>query len=180
MKVFYKNVGDTQATMITDRDWERPGDFMFFSDVPTSYNVRYYVIEWDEEAQPSLAPRSLAERDAVKVEHWLPRKLRDLESEFNDRCDAVSESVAERYSRDIKRDTMIFLMFRLLRQEVKGTITDNHKLVLDKLELLSDRFSKLEVAYEQAEDWLKDTGRTSNQIKNFNAAGSPKWPTWGA
>lgn len=105
------------------------------------------------------------------LEMALADKLQELRAERDSRVDAAVGTGDSR-----RKDKIISRSVKLLRRELKGTITAEETTELDAMETLDNFLETVDMECDTAKAWLEDTGRTIEQIEGYNVGIDPSWP----
>jgi hypothetical protein len=78
MKVWYKNVGDTEITIITSDTWERPDERYFFAECDEDSDK--YVIQWNGEVPSLIDDVTYPERNTLRLKEIQEHRIRGVGS----------------------------------------------------------------------------------------------------
>ena len=108
------------------------------------------------------------------LEMSLKDKLNSLETEHNTRVDIATGTTSSR-----KKSKIIARMVKLTRKESQGRASQKEVDELNLMEGLDDYLDELDSTHDVVELYLEDSGRTLEEIENYNVQVDPNWPVYG-
>lgn len=136
--------------------------------IPNHTGNRHWqeFLEWEAAGNTALPYKSEEElrEDALRS------KLYDLKEELDFRVSSLIPS-----SKSRNQAKMVSRAAKLLRKELKGTLTASEKDELDLMDTLEDLVETACQAFDDAEAWLEAPERTQEEIEAYDIVNTPLW-----